>query len=111
MSDIPTRKKIKKKTSQLEEGLAKERKIEQQKNRRIKARRQEGQRARMPVDQKTSLLEGYMAKNRWQENQMARTLDRQKCRQWMARQLEEQMARRLEDNTRHHFNQLNMDYQ
>ena len=42
----------------------------------------------MPVDMKTSLLEGQMAKK-----QKARKLDG-----WTAKKIEEQIARRLEDN-------------
>ena len=50
-----------------------------------KNRRQEGQRARMPVDQKTSLLECWMAKidgkkTRWLDGQKDRRVDSQKAR-------------------------------
>ena len=65
------------------------REIEEQKKKKAyvtrKVRRQEGQKARMPVDKKTSLLDG--------KKQMARKLDG-----WMARKIEEQIPRRLEDN-------------
>ena len=96
-------KKTRKQASQKKDSRRqRDRRIEEQKKAYTtrKVRRQEGQRARMPVDQKTSLLEGQMAKNRWQENQMAGWLERQK-----SRQLEGQRT------IRHQFSQLNMDYQ
>ena len=78
------------------------REIEEQKKKKAyvtrKVRRQEGQKARMPVDKKTSLLDGK--KIRWLENQMAGWLERQK-----SRYLEGQRT------IRHKFSQLNMDYQ